>query len=119
MRRRDQQHIGSMRRERATAHRAGNDARQVEDLDAGKRTISRVQRPRRCVADPIDGEQREASERTALGMLIPLGKRPARGDDEAGLGGGSLERLPRHPSKARCTAIGSCAQPSKASRPSR
>src|SRR5262245_65314 len=44
-------------------------------------------------ADPIDGEERKASDRAALGMLIPLGERPARGHHETGVGGGGLERL--------------------------
>ena len=37
--------------------------------------------------------KRKASDRSALGMLIPLGERPARGHHETGVGGGGLERL--------------------------
>jgi len=43
MRRRDQQHLGPMRGKRAPAHRAGDDAREIEHLDAGKGTIGHGQ----------------------------------------------------------------------------
>src|SRR6266540_5197344 len=93
MRCRDQQHIGSVDGERATTHRTGNDACQVEYLDARKGAVARGQGLRRCMANLIDGEEWEASDRTALWMLIPLGERPACGNHEAGVGGGRLERL--------------------------
>src|SRR6266508_6082610 len=93
MRCRDEQHIGSVCGERATTHRAGNDTRQVEYLDARKGAVGRGQGLRRCIANLIDGEEWEAGDRAALRMLIPLGERAACGHHEAGVGGGSLERL--------------------------
>jgi len=82
-----------MCRERAAAHRTGNDARQVEHLDARERAIGRAHGLRRGVADLIDGEERQARDRAALRMRVPLGERPARGHHQAGVGGGGLERL--------------------------
>src|ERR1700674_6028048 len=79
--------------ERAAAHRAGNDACQVEHLDAGEGAICRGQGFWRCIANLIDGEERKACDRTALRMLIPLGERPAHGHHKASLGGRGLERL--------------------------
>ena len=75
------------------AHRTGNDARQVEHLDARERALGRAHGLYRCIADLIDGEGRQARDRAALRMRVPLGERPARGHHQAGVGGGSLERL--------------------------
>ena len=96
VRRRDQQHIGAVRGERATAHRPGDDAREVEDVNARERALGRGQGLDRRVADLIDAKERKASDRAALRILVPLAKCAARGDDEADLGGGGLElfRLP-------------------------
>src|SRR5262245_62450922 len=82
-----------MNGERATTHRTGNDAGQVQHLDARKGALGRTQRLRRCIANLIDGEERKAGDRTALWMLVPLGERSAGSHNEAGVGGGSLERL--------------------------
>src|SRR5262245_61057596 len=79
--------------ERAAAHRAGDDACQVEHLDARKGAIGLGHGLYWRLADLIDGEERKASDRTALWMRVPLHERPACGHHEAGVGGGSLERL--------------------------
>ena len=68
-----------MCRERAAAHRTGNDARQIEHLDSRERAIGRPHGLYRCIADLIDGEERKARDRAALRMRVPLGERPARG----------------------------------------
>jgi hypothetical protein len=72
---------------------AGNDARQVEHLDARQRPLRRGHGPRRRLADLIDGEDGEAGNGAALWKLVPLHERAARGHDKAGLGGGGLQRL--------------------------
>jgi hypothetical protein len=93
MRCRDQQHIGAVRGERATAHRAGNDAREVKDLDPGKRALGGGQGLNRRVADLIDAEEGQASDGAALRMVVPLAEGSACGDDETDLGSGRLELL--------------------------
>jgi hypothetical protein len=70
VRRGDQQHVGSMCRERAAAHRTGNDARQVEHLDARERAIGRAHGLRRCIADLIDGEERQGALPCGLADLV-------------------------------------------------
>ena len=80
----DQQHIGAMRRQRAAADGAGNDAREIEHLHAGERPIRRTEFLRRRFADLLDAEQWQLRHRLALRSTIPFGERTARGDDEAG-----------------------------------
>jgi len=82
-----------VRGERAAAYGAGNDAREVEHLDACQRPFGRRQRPRRRLADLIEGEEGKAGDSAALRKAIPLGERAARGHDKAGLGSGGLQRL--------------------------
>ena len=89
----DQQHVGAMHRERAAAHRTGNDAGQVQDSDSGQRPLCRGQRFGRRIADLLDAQQRKRGDRAALRMPIPLGEGAARGSDEPGVGGRSFERL--------------------------
>jgi hypothetical protein len=70
----DQQHIGAVRSERATAYRPGDDAGQVEDFHPGKRALGRGQRLSRGVADLIDAEEGQASDRAALRVGVPFGE---------------------------------------------
>ena len=91
----DKKHLGAMRGERAAAHRTGDDAGEVEHLDAGERAIRRGEFL--GGASPIFSmrKQRQLRDRLALRMAIPFGERAARGDDETGFGGRGLERLGR------------------------
>ena len=60
MRRRDAHDVGAVRRERAAAHRAGDDARQIEHADARQRPLpGGRQRAGRRLADLADLEQRK------------------------------------------------------------
>ena len=77
-------------------YRAGDDARQIEYLQAGKRTLRRDERVWRRVADFLDGEQRQLGDRLALRVAIPFSERAACSDDEACFGGRSFERLGGH-----------------------
>ena len=100
MRGRDVEHVGAVGRERAPAHRAGDDARQVQHLDAGERPLARGQRLRRRVADPLDAEQRQARDRAALRMRVPFRERSRCGDRP----GRPRRRRPpaRRPASRRC-----------------
>jgi hypothetical protein len=93
MRRGDQQDIGAVHGEGAPAHRAGDDARQIEHLDAAKRAFGNREGLRRGIADLLDRQKRKLGDGVTLRMLIPLGERPAHRDHESGIGGRLLQRL--------------------------
>ena len=50
----DEQHIRAMRGERAPAHRACDDTREVEHAHACERSVTRRQRLRRRITDFLD-----------------------------------------------------------------
>ena len=94
MRRGDAHHVGAVGRERAPAHRAGDDARQIEHAHARERPLRVAGEP--CdgrLADLLDLDQRQRRHRLALRMRGPLGGRSQHGRDQPGPGGGRLERL--------------------------
>src|SRR5262249_48018344 len=88
------QHLGTVGRERAAADRAGDDAREVEHLDAGQwPAATRRQRPWRGVAGLVDAEERQPGGGETLAGGVPYVGRGGHGNPQAGLGRGGLERL--------------------------
>src|SRR5215216_4405126 len=87
----DQQDVGAVDGERATADRTGDDARQIEHANARERSVAGRQWLRRRRADFLDGEQRQAGEGARLAVRVPFGERSARRDREAGLGRSLLQ----------------------------
>ena len=88
--------VGAVHGERTAAHRAGNDAREVEHFYAGERPLRGAELLDWRLADLLDGQQRKLGDRLTLRMLVPLGERAARRDDEAGFGRRGLQRLGGH-----------------------
>jgi hypothetical protein len=94
MRRRDAHNVGAVRRKRAAAHRAGDDARQIEHADARQRPLAGGwQRAGRRFADLADLEQRKLRYRAPLRMRGPFCRRARHAGNQLGVGGRRLEFL--------------------------
>ena len=93
MRSGDEKDVGAVSRKRPAADWTGDDAGQVENLDAGERPRRRFELLRRRIADFLDAEQWRLRDGAALRVPIPLGEGSARRNDEPGIGGGGFKRL--------------------------
>ena len=94
MRRRDAHDVGAVGRQRAPAHRSGDDARQIGHANTRKRSLPRGrQRAGRGLADLADLQQRQLRHGMPLRMRGPFGARAHHGGDEPGFGGRRLEFL--------------------------
>ena len=107
MRRGDLQHVRAVFRQRASAGRPGQHARQIQHAHARQRTLARGQLLWRCVADPYDLQQRQGGDGGRLRMLCPFGVRAHHaagtfgGDDRLlEIGGVPVQHRARH-----CLAI--------------
>src|SRR5260370_8523041 len=89
-----------MRCKRASAHRTGDDACQIQHADAGEGAICFQQRLGRRIADLVDRKEWTLRYGASLRVLIPLGTRAAGSNHEASfscrgfqaLGSPSIER---------------------------
>ena len=93
MRRGHQQHVRAVRRERAAADRARDDAREIEDPHAAERAWRLRKRLRRRIADALDRECRQRGHRHALRVAVPFLEGSLRRDHESRLGRSLFEVL--------------------------